>query len=223
MCNGTHRTLMVVVLVLVILVFILNFLVVALPAYFYDADNVYLVGFTTLTSVLRPTEVYVGLFSTYIEYQVGDTTVDTIDFWRLMFPTCDYSAMEDKTKALQGFWCISQLCCLLLLILTSIKVCCKKDLSHWWIFGANIFVFVSVIIVSGVIGHQHNYDMCVGAQRSLNDMQYDLSAASFCLFVVVSLLFVSQILSCVASFCYQEEREEPDVVIVTTTNPDGGY
>eukprot|EP01060_Flectonema_neradi_P020987 TRINITY_DN284_c0_g1_i1.p1 TRINITY_DN284_c0_g1~~TRINITY_DN284_c0_g1_i1.p1 ORF type:complete len:251 (+),score=29.63 TRINITY_DN284_c0_g1_i1:87-755(+) len=222
MCNGAHRTLMIVVLVLVILIFLLNFAVVGLATYYYENNNHIIY---TALNLATPKQVHVGLFGTLIEYQIGDKTVDTIDFWKQMFPACDYSAMEDKTKALQGFWCISQLCCLLLLILTSIKVCCKKDLSHWWIFGANIFVFVSVIIVSGVIGHQHNFKMCksTNVEQSLNDIDFDLSAASFCLFVVVSLLFVSQILSCVASCCYREEREEPDVVIVTTTNPDGGY
>ena len=229
MCSSTNKCMMITVLVLVILVFIINFVIVAVPVYHYDRPDRVVVGstgiFSALISTSTPKKVYVGFFGSRIEYDVGSTNLDTVDLWKKLYPNgCSLSDMEDMTRALQGFWCILQIFVLVLLVFTSVKVCCKQDFSHWWVFSANIIVLVSIIIVSGIMGHQFNYEFC--GSRSINDSGFDLSAASFFLFVNAIMLFVSQILACLASFCYRAgEDAEPEVVVVHHhyNQPDVGY
>ena len=212
---------MITVLVMVVLIFALNFVVATVPAYYYDRPSTTTSTSTTnpfaalvnaAVSAAAPKKIYVGFFGSRIEYDVGSRNLDTIDLWKVIYPTgCSVSDMEDKTKALQGFWIISQISTLVLLIFVSIKVCCKKDFSHWWIFAANIFVFASIVIVSGIIGHQFNYELC--GNRSINDNGFDLSVAAFFLFVNAVLLFGSQVFACLASCCYKEDVE-PEIVVV---------
>eukprot|EP01060_Flectonema_neradi_P012922 TRINITY_DN1971_c3_g1_i1.p1 TRINITY_DN1971_c3_g1~~TRINITY_DN1971_c3_g1_i1.p1 ORF type:complete len:258 (+),score=21.38 TRINITY_DN1971_c3_g1_i1:74-775(+) len=229
MCNcDKHRGFMIASLVLVILVFISNFVILITPVYHYEreinlnagagiagwtfavtAAQQLLVGSQTVSAK----NIYIGLFETVIDFDVlDDKTVDTVDLWEYLFSACDYSAMEDQTKAMQGFWVLSQISCLLLLIFLSIKVCCKQDLSHWFIFGTNIFLFVSLLIASSIIGFQYNFEFC--GNLSLSDVRYDISAASFFFFVSLVLLFIAQICVCLASLCFKYEghssKHDPD-------------
>eukprot|EP01060_Flectonema_neradi_P036462 TRINITY_DN7006_c0_g1_i1.p1 TRINITY_DN7006_c0_g1~~TRINITY_DN7006_c0_g1_i1.p1 ORF type:complete len:230 (+),score=25.16 TRINITY_DN7006_c0_g1_i1:23-691(+) len=209
MCScdcSSHRGLTIASLVLVILIFILNFFTLLGPLYHYEPDIAAYYGIRS-NSLGRTsaTEIFIGLFRTVLERGItNDVTEDTVNIWKLLYPSCDYYAMESQTKALQGFWVLSQTSCLLLLVFLSIKLCCKKDFSNWFMFGTNIFLFVSFLIASALVGYQYNFEFC--GKSSLSDGNYDLSAGASFLFVSLVVIFIVQIFVCLTTLYFKDEE-----------------